>query len=74
MCYALREIEGVFGALREYDDANFLKPYGQSRNLNIYALSHPSSSFIETIISVFFRFGKMLMWLSLNIPWPNVGS
>ena len=26
------------GVLRESDDVNFLKPNGQSRNLNIYAL------------------------------------
>ena len=37
MCYTRRKIEGGVGALREFDDANFLKPNGQSRNLNIYA-------------------------------------
>ena len=36
MCYTRRKIEGGVGALRESDDANFLKPNGQSRNLNIY--------------------------------------
>ena len=36
MCYTRRKIEGGVGALREFDDANFLKPNGQSRNLNIY--------------------------------------
>ena len=36
MCYTRRKIEGGVGALREYDDTNFLKPNGQSRNLNIY--------------------------------------
>ena len=30
------QIEGGVEALREYDDTNFLKPNGQSRNLNIY--------------------------------------
>ena len=31
-----RKIEGGVGALREFDDANFLKPNGQSRDLNVY--------------------------------------
>ena len=37
MCYTRRKIEGGVGALRESDDTNFLKPNGQSRNLNVYA-------------------------------------
>ena len=37
MCYTRRKIEGGVDALRESDDTNFLKPYGQSRNLNVYA-------------------------------------
>ena len=37
MCYMRRKIEGGVVALRESDDTNFLKPNGQSRNLNIYA-------------------------------------
>ena len=37
MCYTLRKIEGGVGAMRESDDTNFLKPNGQSRNINIYA-------------------------------------
>ena len=37
MCYTRRKIEGVVGALRESDDINFLKPSGQSRNLDVYA-------------------------------------
>ena len=36
MCYTQRKIEDGVGALRESDDTNFLKPNGQSRNLNIY--------------------------------------
>ena len=36
MCYMRRKIEGGVDALREFDDTNFLKPNGQSRNLNIY--------------------------------------
>ena len=36
MCYTRRKIEGGVGALEESDDTNFLKPNGQSRNLNIY--------------------------------------
>ena len=36
MCYTRRKIEGGVGALRESVDTNFLKPNGQSRNLNIY--------------------------------------
>ena len=35
MCYKRRKIEGGVGALRESDDINFLKPNGQSRNLNV---------------------------------------
>ena len=35
MCYAQRNILGGVGALRESDDTNFLKPNGQSRNLNV---------------------------------------
>ena len=41
MCYTRRKIEGGVGALRESDDANFLKPNGQSRNLNIYVFDSP---------------------------------
>ena len=41
MCYTRRKIEGGVGALRESVDTNFLKPKGQSRNLNIYG-SNPS--------------------------------
>ena len=40
MCYTRRKIEGGVGALRESDDTNFLKPNGQSRNLNIYAYKY----------------------------------
>ena len=36
MCHTRRKIEGGVGELRESDDSNFLKPNGQSRNLNIY--------------------------------------
>ena len=36
MCYTQRKIEGVVGALRSCDDTEFLKPNGQSRNLNVY--------------------------------------
>ena len=36
MCYTRRKIQGGVGALREFDDTNFLKPNGQSRNLNVY--------------------------------------
>ena len=31
-----RKVEGGVGAMLESDDTNFLKPNGQSRNLNIY--------------------------------------
>ena len=44
MCYTQRKIEGGAGALREYDDANFLKPNGQSRNLHVYGLYSESLS------------------------------
>ena len=36
-CRATIDIEGDVEALRESDNTNFLKPNGQSRNLNIYA-------------------------------------
>ena len=38
MCYTQRKIEGGLVALRESDATNFLKPNGQSRNLNIYGV------------------------------------
>ena len=37
---ARRKVEGGVGALRESDDTNFLKPNGQSRNLNVYGRNH----------------------------------
>ena len=38
MCYTRGKIEGGVGALRESDyNVKFLKPNGQSRNLNVYA-------------------------------------
>ena len=40
MCYTRRKTEGGEGALWESDDANFLNPNGQSRNLNIYMYGH----------------------------------
>ena len=36
MCYTRRKIEGGVGTLRESDDTIFLKPNGQSRNLDIH--------------------------------------
>ena len=36
MTYTRRKIEGGVGALREFDNTNFLKPNGQFRNLNVY--------------------------------------
>ena len=47
MCYTRRKIEGGVGALRETDDANFLKPNGQSRNLNIYEIQ--AQKFVKSI-------------------------
>ena len=41
MCYTRRKIEGGVGALRESDNTNFLKPNGQSRNLNVYGFDVP---------------------------------
>ena len=40
MCYTRRKIEGGVFTLRECDDTNFLKPNGQSRNLNIYGINN----------------------------------
>ena len=39
MCYTRRKLEGGVAALRVSDDTNFLKPNGQSRNLNIYGVN-----------------------------------
>ena len=39
MRYTQRNILGGVGALRESDDTNFMKPNGQSRNLNIYVIN-----------------------------------
>ena len=36
MCYTGSKIEGGVGELRKSDDTSFLKPNGQSRNLNFY--------------------------------------
>ena len=54
MCYTQRKIEGGVGALRESDDANFLKPNGQSRNLHVYGaraawLPTNGSHFLEAL-------------------------
>ena len=48
MCYTRRKTESGVGALREFDDTNFLKPIGQSRNLNIYA--YPTGLIIKLAI------------------------
>ena len=49
MSYTRRKIEGGVGALRESDDTKFLKPNGQSRNLNIYG-SAPSKLNVLSVI------------------------
>ena len=50
MCYTQRKIEGGVGALRDADDTNFLKPNGQSRNLNIYG------SYVLTFVRLFYEY------------------
>ena len=40
MCYTRHKIEGGVGTLRESDNTYFLKPNGQSRNLNVYGSSY----------------------------------
>ena len=53
MCYMRRKIEGGVGALWESDDTNFLKPNGQSRNLNVYGYNWPnfkSDRFIDRLV------------------------
>ena len=50
MCYTQRKIEGGVGALRDADDTKFLKPNGQSRNLNIYGIIIISSSIIINVV------------------------
>ena len=47
-----RKIEGGVGALRESDDTNYLKPNGQSRNLDIYAIDYNDITCLETLIHV----------------------
>ena len=44
MRYTRHKIEGGLGALREFDDVNFLKPNGQSRNINVYGLRSGTTS------------------------------
>ena len=39
MCFTRRKNEGGVGILRESDETNFLKPNGQSRNLNVYDIN-----------------------------------
>ena len=53
MCYTRRKIEGDVVALRESDDTNFLKPNGQSRNLNIYGfiLNNRENSIEESFLA-----------------------
>ena len=48
MCYTRRNSEDGVGALRESDETNFLKPNGQSRNLNIYDLAQGIQSWFFT--------------------------
>ena len=43
MCYTRRKIQGGVGALREFDDTNFLNPNGQSRNLDVYVSNIPTA-------------------------------
>ena len=46
MCYnTWRKIQGGVGALRESDDTNFLKPNGQSENLNVYGYDLVQAAF-----------------------------
>ena len=82
MCYTRRKLEGGVGALREFDDANFLKPNGQSRNLHVYGFFF-AHSWITIVLSLFncfvrhhyqYREGALawtnlfgvLSWLALN--------
>ena len=51
MCYTRRKIQGGVGALRESDDTNFLKPNGQSRNLNVYG-KDSSKSMIFALVNI----------------------
>ena len=52
MCYTRRKIQGGVGALRESDDTNYLKPNGQSRNLNIYDKDTALQSSDDRIVSI----------------------
>ena len=54
MCYMRRKVEGGVGALRESDDTNFLKPDGQSRNLNVYGYNWPNFNLTGLLIGSFF--------------------
>ena len=53
MCYTRRKNEGGVGALRESDDTKFLKPNGQSKNLNVYGCA---------IGKLFMVFGESLLY------------
>ena len=50
MCYTRRKIEGGVVALRESDDTNFLKPNGQSRNLNVY-VHHLYNKLLKPVVT-----------------------
>ena len=67
MCYTQRKIEGGDGALRESDDTNFLRPNGQSRNLNIYDKSikvyKPLGAHSSTCISLISSLILYIMYL-----------
>ena len=67
MCYTRRKIEDCVVALREPDDTNFLKPNGQSRNLNIYGnISEWASNNYSTCL----LFGFALINHCLALPPP----
>ena len=67
MCYTRRKIEGGVGALRESVDTNFLKPNGQSRNLNIYGEQGLPGSTIFRRIVIFDLFSKSLYAAHLHL-------
>ena len=55
MSYTRRKIEGGVGAMRESDDTNFLKPNGQSRDLNIYGSYISEALLVLELTSVLSR-------------------
>ena len=60
------KIEGGVGALRESDDTNFVKPNGQSRDLNIYGISAYSYLQLQLYFYVYNKLINICVWFILT--------